>query len=249
VAAHVLPATHSRFSPLGRTATDALVWAALFAYVVAAKLLLDAFLPGAFASPEQAGAFGWLPLTVVGSLGLIGAALSGRTGFPVAWDRRLPAVRVVVAPAVLGVVLGLINVVYDRATDASAVLNAAHGVTRQYTDFPSMFLIFTAAAVFVEPIYRLFLIPVPLWLISTVVLRGRWQAPVFWVLAVAASLFEPLDQTSAVADVAPWMLAFELTEGFALNMGQVVFFRRYGMVASVMVRLAYYLVWHVLYVH
>jgi hypothetical protein len=43
--------------------------------------------------------------------------------------------------------------------------------------------------------------------------------------------------------------AFSVAEGFGLNLTQAAFFRRYGFVASIVVRLGYYVVWHVLYVH
>jgi len=44
-----------------------------------------------------------------------------------------------------------------------------------------------------------------------------------------------------------FVLAF--AHGFALNFAQATLFRRYGFVASIVLRLGFYLVWHVAYVH
>jgi hypothetical protein len=37
--------------------------------------------------------------------------------------------------------------------------------------------------------------------------------------------------------------------GFAFNMVQAGFFRRYGFLTAIIVRVAFYLIWHVAYVH
>jgi hypothetical protein len=173
---------------------SALVWLGLVAYLALAKALVDAFLPHAFASDDQRDVFSWPTIGLLGTAGLAGVWLAHRTGFPAAWGERATVRRRLVVPAAVGLAIGAWYVAYDLMTGASAALNAAHGMTQHYTDFPSMFLIFTAGAVLVEPLYRLLLIPLLLWLISTVLLRGRWQEPLFWAIAVAASLFEPLDR-------------------------------------------------------
>lgn len=236
----------SRSSP---TLVSVATWLALFCYVVAVKLALDAFFPQAFAAEEQRSAFAWPTVALVAALGVVGAALAARTGFP-APDTALAAPRRgLLLPAAIGVGIAALNVAFDLTTGASRALNAAHGVGQLYTDFPSMLLIFTAAAVYVEPIYRLLPIPLLLWLVSSLALRGRAQAPVFWALAVLFSLFEPLDQARVVTGIPFAWWAFSVAEGFGLNLTQAVFFRRSGFVASIAVRLGYYLLWHVLYVH
>ena len=126
---------------------------------------------------------------------------------------------------------------------------AAHGVGQQFSDPLSMLIIFSAVPVLVEAIYRLIPLPILLWLISNVVLRGRWQSPVYWLLAVPLSLWEPLTQTIVVPGIGPDVFAREVMLGFALNFSQAWFFRKQGFVSSIAVREAYYLIWHVLYVH
>ena len=71
-------------------------------------------------------------------------------------------------------------VVFDLVTGTSRAINALLGVSQQFTDVSSMLLIISAAAIYVEPLYRLLLIPLPSWLISSVLLRGRHESAVSW---------------------------------------------------------------------
>jgi hypothetical protein len=84
----VLSAAPPRPEPLVRRhgfLFSALIWLGLVAYLALAKALLDAFLPHAFASDEQRAAFAWPTIGLVAALGLVGAWLAHRTGFPAAW--------------------------------------------------------------------------------------------------------------------------------------------------------------------
>lgn len=223
-------------------------WLGFAAYLVAVKVALDLFLPAAFRDPGQAAAFGWLPIGVVTVLGGIGAVLASRTGFPdplasdISWGRRIGRA------ALIGLAFGATLVAFDMLTGYSRLAAAEHGIDRQYSDPLSMLLIFTAAPAYVEAVYRLFPIPLLL-LVSTVAFRGRWQEPTFWILAMATSLLEPLSQTTWVLPASAPIFAFVFIHGFALNLSQAALFRRDGFVAAIVLRTAFYLLWHVAYVH
>jgi len=89
-----------------------------------------------------------------------------------------------------------------------------------------------------------------LWLISKVLLSGRASTAVFWVLAILTSLLEPVSQNLGPGPVlGPAVLAGSLALGFAFNLGQAVFLGRYGVVASILVRVAFYVIWHMIYAH
>ena len=114
--------------------------------------------------------------------------------------------------------------------------------------FPGSLLFYPGGAIVVEVICRLVAIPVLLWLISNVVLRGRAQSHVFWVLAVLTSLVEPLDQNMFVFEAGAFGLgATQSLSDFGHNFAQAVMFRRYGFLAAILTRVAMYLVWHVAY--
>jgi len=91
-------------------------------------------------------------------------------------------------------------------------------------------------------------VPLLLWLVSNLLLRGRGQTPVFWILAVLSSLIEPatdLDGLRVGASLA--IVGAQLVPDLLLNLTQVVMFRRYGFFASIVTRVAMYLIWHVAY--
>jgi hypothetical protein len=226
-----------------------LVWLALAAYLFIVKIILDTFLPQAFADPAQAAQFSWANLGIFSLVGMVGVLLSQRTGFPEAWKAGESLWQRLILPTIVGLGLGATMVLIDLQTGFTASFAANHGVTQQYTDFPSMFFIFTSASIIVETVYRLLIIPLLLWVTSNVILKGKAQTQIFWGLAVLTSLLEPLGQISDLR-VLPGALAVALgVIYFGVNMIQAGFFRKYGFLAAIMVRVGFYLVWHVLYVH
>jgi hypothetical protein len=225
------------------------VWFALMAYFVLVKLLLDAFFPNAFADPDQAAFFQWISIAIFGVVGFIGVVLSEHTGFPGAWDMlKQKPMRALYAIGA-GVLFGILFVVFDMTTGFTRYIVAAHGVAQQYTGFVPMTLAFSAASIIVEVVHRLFIIPLLLFLISNLILRGRWQTQIFWVLAIVLSGLEPFLQSRDVLALPMNLAPIYAVVFYALNFVQVVFFRRYGYLSSYLMRVAFYIVWHAIYVH
>jgi hypothetical protein len=71
----------------------------------------------------------------------------------------------------------------------------------------------------------------------------------FWALAVLTSLLEPLGMLADLQVLPVGLMVFLGMALFSINFTQAVFFRKYGFLASILVRLGFYLVWHVLYIH
>jgi hypothetical protein len=232
-----------------RVSSSYVVWLGLVLYLLLVKVIISAFLPRAFSDPSQAGAFDWAPLGIFAALGLVGVWLSRKTGFPDAWDTHISNWRRLALPLLIGIGFAALYVVADLLTGFTKLIAARHGVTQQYTDPVSMALIFTSVPYLVEVLYRLLIIPVLLLLISNLILRGRGQSQVFWVLAVLTSALEPLSQYIDWRVLSGGLLVFYVAELFAINFTQAAFFRKYGFLAAILVRVGFYLVWHVLYVH
>jgi len=225
------------------------IWFTLIAFLFMTKIILDTMLPNAFADPAQAAIFGWVPLGVFAITGLIGVALSQKTGFPDVWEGKHPFYQNILFPILIGFGIGILMVSIDLFTGFTRLIAARHGVSQQFTDFPSMFFVFISAPIIVEVVYRLFLIPLLLWIISHVILKNRAQTFIFWTLAVLTSLLEPLGMYPDL-QVVPGLLAVLLALiYFSVNLTQAGFFRKYGFLAAIMVRMGFYFVWHVLYVH
>jgi hypothetical protein len=232
-----------------RLSSSVVAWLALVLYLLLVKLILVTFLPNAFADPAQAAPFGWAPLLIIAALGLIGAWLAPRTGFPEAWDRRVSNRERLLFPVLTGLAFSLVYVALDLGFNFTALQAARHGITQQYTGFLSMLLVFSAGAIIVEVIYRLFPIPVLLWFGSNLLLKGKGQVQMFWVLAALTSLLEPLGMWADLQILPIGLMVFLGVALYSINFTQAVFFRRYGFLASILVRLSFYLVWHVLYIH
>jgi hypothetical protein len=224
------------------------IYLGLMAYLAAVRLVLTLF-PQVFRSPAQAAVFEWKFLAIWTASGLLGVLLADRTGFPPAWGDRGTNARRVWLPLVLGVALGVVAIITDLATGWTQVVADKMHLPSIHIDFPASALIYPGGAIIVEVIYRLLLIPLLLWLISGVILRGRQEERVFWVLAVLTSLLEPLSQDLREMLNGPSRLAFVcvFVEDYALNFGQAWLFRRLGFLSSVLLRVFFYLIWHVLW--
>lgn len=225
------------------------VWFALIGYFVLVKLALEAFFPNAFADPDQAAFFQWISIAIFGVVGFIGVVLSEHTGFPDAWTALKTNPRRVLYAAGMGLAFGALFVAFDLATGFTRYIVAAHGVAQQYTGFVPMALAFSAASIIVEVVHRLLIIPLLLFVISNLVLRGRWQEQIFWVLAIPLSALEPLLQSRDILALPSNLAPVYAVIFFGLNFVQVVLFRRYGYLSSYLMRVAFYLVWHAVYAH
>jgi hypothetical protein len=185
--------------------------------------------------------FSWPAIAIFCGLGLLGIWLAQRTGFPAAG-------RIGPWPIALGVGIGLIMVGGDLVFGWTRYFAAQHTLETFNVPFPGSVPFYTGGAILSEVLFRLLPIPVLLWLVSHVLLRGRAENQVFWVLAVLTSFIEPVLQD--LVDVRPEMLvliASQFVPDYALNMGQAVLFRRHGFLAPIIMRVVFYLIWHVAY--
>lgn len=226
---------------------SSVVWLALMAYWAFSDVMLTLFPPGG--RPIQPD--GWLTHLLFTLAGLVAIWATHRTGFPAAWDARLPASRRLLLPTLVGVVGGLLAIGIELYGGASKVVEAQTGQAFNVA-FPGSLLVYSAGAITMEMIFLLLPLPLLLWLISGGILRGRGQAPTFWALALLSSVAEPLLQGTSVVmmaqgAIAPPIIALYAVESFAHNLASAIFFRRYGLLAAILVRLGHYMVWHVIY--
>jgi hypothetical protein len=165
------------------------------------------------------------------------------------WDKEIPNRQRFLIPVLLGLGISLPFIAIDLLTHFTTILAAQHGQPRENIAFPASVLIYPGGAVIVEVFYRLFLVPLLLWLVSNVALSGRWQAHVFWALALLTSLIEPLTQDMDLFQFGVGLMATVFLLDYALNLTQATLFRKYGFLAAIVMRVAFYAVWHIVYVH
>ncbi len=215
------------------------------AYLAGVKLLLT-FLPHMFRSPSQAAVFEWKFVGLWTLAGLVGVALSARTGFPTVWDRAISRRRRVALPVLLGVGFGVLAIATDALTSWTRIVAKQMDLTSIHIEWPASLLIYPGGAIIVEVVYRLLPIPLVLWLTSSLLWRGRGQTAAFWTLAALTSLIEPwgdLDMWKYGAMTATTIFA----QDYALNFAQAWLFRKNGFGVSVLMRIVFYMIWHVGY--
>jgi hypothetical protein len=199
--------------------------------------------PPDFAHPSQAAALGittLAPILILGALGVWASIYSGMAPDPLRTEQGWRPIMTAVAS---GIVLGLIAISLDVATGFSDQIARRLEIPSIHISFPASAYVYAAGAIAVECLYRLIPIGLLYFLIAQLAFRGRAESAVFWTLAVATSLIEPLSQAALANDQLLVWLLFGVI--FTFNMVEALLWRHYGWVALLMSRLLFYLVWHV----
>lgn len=191
----------------------------------------------------------WAGLVLYGFLGIVGLWLARRTGFPDLWEPEIANRFRFLLPAVTGAVTGLGMIAMD------AWLRAGNYPQIPQTDLPEGLLLVIIAGISEEIALRLFLIPLLIWLTSSLLLGGRWQDQFFWGAAgIGAVLYSLLAVGAMVTRTnmpgvsgAPPFYLLGLPTILLYSMLAAYFFRRYGFLAVLSGRFGFYFVWHVLW--
>jgi membrane protease YdiL (CAAX protease family) len=107
-----------------------------------------------------------------------------------------------------------------------------------------------------EIIFRLFFIPFGMWVISTLILKGKWQGKVFWGVSIFSALVFASGHLPSVmfafriesVNQVPAALMYEiiLLNGI-VSLLAAYLFRKYGFLAAVGIHFWTNIVWHVLW--
>src|SRR5216110_914887 len=226
------------------------VWLGCVAFLVVVELYV-VLIGGGLEKAPRTGLFSPLSIAAFGVAGFIGVWLSHRTGFPAAWDARISVRDRLLYPILWGIGIGVALVVHDLVFHWTAAYKDIVGAPsfNALGPFPGPLLFYSGGAIIVEVFYRLLPIPLLLWLVSNLALRGRRREGVFWALAVLTSLIEPATQDLAALQRPGLEAAAATVFGidYVLNLVQAVVFRRYGFLAAIVTRASAYVVWHVIY--
>jgi hypothetical protein len=192
-----------------------------------------------------------LVFVIYGGLGLAGFFLARRLGLPELWDASTTNRQRFLIPALVGAGLGLVLIGGDL------IFSPMNGVGRlPHPPFPTSLVASITAGIGEETIFRLFFISFWTWLVSRVILRARFQTPVYWI----ASLFSAmafgfghlpsvmfLEGWTTMAQVPGMLLAELLVLNGLISLAAAYLFRRYGFLAPVGVHFWCDVVWHVLW--
>ena len=140
--------------------------------------------PDAFRSTTQAGVFAWPMIGVLTVIGTLGVWLSDWVGIPGLWDDRVALRDRLWLPLLVGAGFGVLAIVVDWTTGWAAQTAAYLKLPSIHIPFPQSLLIYPVGAIIVDIIYYLLFIPLLVWLISNVLLKGHGQNIVFWCVGV-----------------------------------------------------------------
>jgi membrane protease YdiL (CAAX protease family) len=190
-------------------------------------------------------------LLLYGGLGLIGLKLARKSGFAGLWDTTVSQRQCFLVPAVVGAALGGLFILMDH------IFASWHGLgPLPHPPFPTSIVASIAAGIGEEIIFRLFFISFWVWLVSAVLLKGRWQNQVFWIVAIVSALafaFAHLPSVmflvgvETVQAIPPVLFAELVILNGTLSLFAAYFFRLYGFLAAVGIHFWADVVWHVIW--
>ena len=221
------------------------IFLGLILYLILVKLIIT-FLPAVFRSTAQAAVFDWKFLGIWTLLGWIGVVLAGITGFPEPWNGGISNKRRLLLAIGIGFGLGILAIATDSLTGWTQFVASKMRMKSIHIDFPASILIYPGGAIIVNIIYRIFPIPVLLWLISNLILKKRMQDRIFWILAILLSFVEPLSDLG-LKELGYLTMTVVFIQDYVLNFLESWLFRKYGFLTPILMRISFYLIWHVLW--
>jgi membrane protease YdiL (CAAX protease family) len=188
---------------------------------------------------------------IYGGLGMLGLYLSNKLGFSSIWSDSVTNNQRFVQPAIIGIGIGIFFIISDIVIcNFNTVGHLPH------PPFPTSLTASIAAGIGEEIVFRLFFISFWLWLISSLLLKGKGKNTIFWIITACSAVAFSLGHLPSImfscnyttfAQI-PAMLLFEiiLLNG-VLSFFAAYYFRKYGVLAAVGIHFWTDLVWHVIF--
>jgi hypothetical protein len=224
---------------------SAIAFGACALALVLIKLLFEAY-PYPFPVRDQAEAFTWPLVGAIILIGLAGLLAERAAGFPDAFaDFRLER-RGMAWAIVAGLLYGALTVASDLVSQGGNVLNLQ---VWAHVPWPWSVPFYTFGAIFLEFLLRLGALCILVWLFHVVLFRRRWLLPVFWAINLVVSLYEIVPTVLADAEQGRWwsVAATPVEPLYFSNVFEGWLLLRFGWFAPIVFRLAFYLLWHVIY--
>ncbi len=190
-------------------------------------------------------------LIFYGGLGYVGLRLSRTLGYPDLLDKRVSNRQRFLTPLIVGLWMGLFFIVADN------IFSRFHSLgPLPHPPFPMSLVASFSAGIGEEMMFRLFFIPVLVWLISYKVLKGGQERVTYWNAAIFSAVFFAAGHLPSVmillgaqtlSDVPPAIMAEVFLLNGVLSLVAAYFFRRSGYMAAVTVHTSADIVWHVIW--
>lgn len=201
--------------------------------------------------PVMALANAGIVLVLYGGLGILGLLLARKLGLPEIWDSTISNRQRFLIPALVGLGLGVFIILMDL------LFSPINGIGRlTHPPFPASIVASISAGIGEEILFRLFFISFWTWLVSQVILRGRWQIPVYAIFSFLSAIIFSMSHLPALMFLQGWsdlsqvpaMLFVELLLlNGTLSLLAAYFFKKFGFLAPVGIHFWTDIVWHALW--
>jgi hypothetical protein len=192
-----------------------------------------------------------LVLVLYGGLGSIGLFLARKLGLPEIWDSNVTNRQRFMIPALIGIGTGIVIIIGD------AIFSPVNGMGHfPHPPFPTSIFAAIGAAIGEETMFRLFFISFWTWLVSRIILRGRWQTGIYWIVSVFSAVafgiahlpsVMVLQGWTSVAQVPPVLLAELIVLNGVISFFAAYYFKKFGILAPMGIHLWADIVWHVIW--
>jgi hypothetical protein len=209
--------------------------------IVILRLLITIFPPGQIAS-QMVNLTDTLSIGAIWVVGWVGVYLAPGTGFAGMWQKEISNVKRFLFPALIGVGFGLLSIIFDLIQPLGS---------ESLIKFPASVVAYPLAGILEEIIFRLFLTTTLVWIISNMLLRGKYQEVIFWAVTVFLAVFYTLSQLNLFQNLLGAVDVLILARFFIVIAANFILaaylYRRYGFLAAISMRLGDYLVWHIIW--
>ncbi len=190
-------------------------------------------------------------LLIYGALGALGLFLSRKLGLPDICDPAVTNRQRFFIPALAGAAVGIAFIILDLA------FAPVNGVGKLiHPPFSTSLVASLLAGINEELLFRLFFVSFWTWIITRLVLRGRGQVIVYWVVAFISALafsashlpaLMVITGASSLAEISPIVIVEGLLLNGGLSLVAAYFFKRSGYLAAAGVHFWADIVWHVIW--
>jgi hypothetical protein len=228
-------------------------WLGVLAFVLFCKAALSQLPP--INIPLIRSEFALSTILVYGAMGLVGALIAPFAGFAPPVGGGITAWVRFGQPILTGVALGAAAIGLDHFTHGADFLAHQTGQPTFNVDYPQSLFVYTGGAALAEAFFRFLPLPLLMLLVGMLVRSDTGRKRAFIVVALVASLMEPLLQGGGVialggGDKASLFVSQflpYLAIAYPLNLAAAFAYRRGGLLSPILLRMAYYLVWHVIF--
>ncbi len=165
--------------------------------------------------------------------------LFDRLQIPNFWENKIAIKHKLYFPIAIGAIFGFLDIFVIKILMHPEPYSS---LPPYLQPFPYSLFLFFSGALEIEVFYRL--IPISLiLLLSLVIKKNSYSNYFFWIAAVLTAIREPLEQLPSEGTL---LIAYSFVTGFLMNFSQVIYFKKYGFISCLFIRLGHYLFWHIL---